>query len=84
MRILLQRVASASVEVETETVARIGPGLLLLAGFGQQDRIQQLLDWGADINAQGNGESTALHQAARIKDLELCKFLIANGADVNA
>jgi len=39
---------------------------------------------GADINAQGNGESTALHQAARIQDLELCKFLIANGADVNA
>ena len=28
--------------------------------------------------------ATALHQAARIKDLELCKFLIANGADVNA
>lgn len=38
MKVLLQRVANASVEVETETVARIGPGLLLLAGFGQQDR----------------------------------------------
>lgn len=38
MKVLLQRVTSASVEVETETVARIGPGLLLLAGFGQQDR----------------------------------------------
>ena len=54
------------------------------ARFGRWDRIQQLLNWGADINAQGNGESTALHQAARIKDLELCKLLIANGADVNA
>ncbi len=54
------------------------------ARFGRQNRIQQLLDGGADINAQGDGESTALHQAARIQDLELCKFLIANGADVNA
>ena len=38
MKVLLQRVANASVEVESETIARIGPGLLLLAGFGQQDR----------------------------------------------
>ncbi len=38
MKVLLQRVANASVEVDTETVARIGPGLLLLAGFGEQDR----------------------------------------------
>lgn len=38
MKVLLQRVANASVEVETKKVARIGPGLLLLAGFGQQDR----------------------------------------------
>ena len=70
--------------VQPDLSTNAGQLMCSAARFGQQDRIQQLLDWGADINAQGNGESTALHQAARIKDLELCKFLIANGADVNA
>ena len=38
MKVLLQRVASAHVEVDGETVGRIGAGLLLLAGFGEPDR----------------------------------------------
>ena len=37
MRILLQRVRSASVDTGTERVAEIGPGLLLLVGFGEVD-----------------------------------------------
>ena len=37
MRILLQRVTSASVVVEGETVGEIGSGLLLLTGFGKTD-----------------------------------------------
>lgn len=37
MRVLLQRVASASVEVNGAAVAEIGRGLLLLAGFGAAD-----------------------------------------------
>lgn len=54
------------------------------AKFGNQERVRQLLQWGADIGAAGKGNSTALHQAARTKDLEMCKLLVANGADVNA
>ena len=38
MRVVLQRVARASVAVEGEVVSRIGPGYLLLVGAGQQDR----------------------------------------------
>lgn len=38
MRILLQRVRSASVDIEAERVAEIGQGLLLLCGFGAVDR----------------------------------------------
>ena len=38
MRVLLQRVRTASVEAGGEQVAKIGPGLLLLVGFGEADR----------------------------------------------
>lgn len=38
MRVLLQRVRTASVETGGEQVAKIGPGLLLLVGFGEADR----------------------------------------------
>jgi D-tyrosyl-tRNA(Tyr) deacylase len=37
MRLILQRVRSASVRVEGETVGAIGPGLLVLAGVEQGD-----------------------------------------------
>lgn len=37
MRILLQRVSSASVRVRDQELARIGHGLLLLVGVGKQD-----------------------------------------------
>jgi D-tyrosyl-tRNA(Tyr) deacylase len=37
MRALVQRVASASVRVEGETVAAIGPGLLVLLGIAHED-----------------------------------------------
>jgi D-tyrosyl-tRNA(Tyr) deacylase len=38
VRVLLQRVARASVTVRGELVASIGPGLLLLVGVGRDDR----------------------------------------------
>ncbi|MDO5483618.1 MAG: D-aminoacyl-tRNA deacylase, partial [Desulfovibrionaceae bacterium] len=37
MRLLVQRVRSASVEVAGRTVGAIGPGLMALVGFGQED-----------------------------------------------
>ncbi len=37
MRIVLQRVSKASVEVENDTVGFIGPGLLLLVGVAPDD-----------------------------------------------
>jgi D-tyrosyl-tRNA(Tyr) deacylase len=37
MRILLQRVSRAAVRVAGETIAEIGPGLLLLVGIGADD-----------------------------------------------
>ncbi len=37
MRLVLQRAGSASVTVAGEVVASIGPGLLVLVGFGRED-----------------------------------------------
>jgi D-tyrosyl-tRNA(Tyr) deacylase len=37
MRVVVQRVTSASVEVDGEAVGVIGPGLLVLAGFEEHD-----------------------------------------------
>lgn len=37
MRLLLQRVSRAAVDVDGERVGEIGQGLLVLAGFGRQD-----------------------------------------------
>ena len=37
MRVCVQRVSKASVEIDGETVGAIGPGLLVLLGVGQSD-----------------------------------------------
>ncbi len=44
MRIVVQRVAEASVAVDGEVVGKIGPGLLVLAGFRAGDD-GAVLDW---------------------------------------
>ena len=61
MKIVLQRVKEASVTVAGETVAEIGPGLLLLVGVAQGDGEAQA-DWlaekvtGLRIFADGEGK----------------------------
>lgn len=42
MRVHIQRVKRAAVVIESQTVAQIDQGLLLLIGFGQQDTAQGL------------------------------------------
>lgn len=44
MRLLLQRVREARVRVDGNTVGEIGPGLLVLAGFGPDDEALHPLD----------------------------------------
>ena len=44
MRVVVQRVAEAAVTVAGETIARIGPGMLVLAGFEAGDGDPDL-DW---------------------------------------
>ena len=47
MRVCLQRVSEASVEVDDQTVGQIGAGLVVLLGIGKQDtshEVKQLVD----------------------------------------
>lgn len=44
MRVIIQRVSEASVAVDGEITGKIGPGLLLLAGFEESDTAADL-DW---------------------------------------
>ncbi len=44
MRVVIQRVSSASVTVEGERISSIGSGLLVLAGFEHADVVEDL-DW---------------------------------------
>ena len=41
MKAVLQRVASAKVEIRGETVGEIGPGLMVLLGVVQGDGVDQ-------------------------------------------
>lgn len=44
MRILLQRVSRASVEIDGKTVSEIGPGMLLLVGVEDADGLEDI-EW---------------------------------------
>ena len=47
--------------------------------------VKRMLRLGADVNAvEGRYKKTALHFAARQRDVDVVKVLLQNGADVNA
>ena len=43
-----------------------------------------IVEKGADVSAKDGDGFTALHHAASMRHLALCKLLVDNGADVNA
>lgn len=46
--------------------------------------LSRLIQTGGNLNASDSSGKTFLHKAVAQKDLELCNFLLENGADVNA
>lgn len=68
---------------------RLNSDFRVAAGMGQMERVQSLLKQGADVNsrAPSAGEvpagGTALMLAAARNHLEIVKFLISKGANVN-
>ena len=62
----------------------INAELIEAAAAGNTAKVEQLLQQGADVNAEGQYDRTALMRAARYGQTEMVKVLIAAGADVNA
>ena len=60
------------------------PDLLDAARKGDLERVQKLLDSGADVNQRDTTGFTALHWTAMTNKQEVAKLLIRKGADINA
>ena len=61
--------------------------LHVAAKHGKFDRVKELIDEGANINAKDNAGWTPLHEAAQysgVRGQEVLEYLVAKGADVNA
>ena len=51
---------------------------------GDLDRVLEHLRGGADVDAKGRGDETALHTATRARHLDVIRALLDHGADANA
>ena len=61
-----------------------GVSLHAVAYVGDLQRVERLLDGGANVDAEDRKGQTALHYAAKAGQIAVAKLLIAHGADVNA
>ncbi len=73
MKIIIQRVTSASVTVEQQVVAKIGKGILALVGFGQGDDnskfnliVDKILNFRIFANNQGRFDRSLLDTQGEI------------------
>lgn len=57
--------------------------LMTAAGYGNPERVQQLIDLGADVAAQTPLGTTAIHNAAVMGGSQCVRVLLENGADAS-
>lgn len=73
--------------LQTQTwkqLSDINSALIQAARVGDTAKVKQLLKQGADVNAKGEYDETALHRAASMGHTDTVKVLIDAGAGVNA
>lgn len=59
-------------------------GIWFAAQYGDLERVRKLLSQRTSVDVRDKSGYTALHYAARGGHLDVCKVLLANGADINA
>lgn len=59
-------------------------GIWYAAQNGDLQRVRKLINQGTSTDKRDNSGYTALHYAVRAGYIEMCRFLISKGADVNA
>jgi len=80
----LDRARAADVAKLIEAGADADYALHDLASVGYVDRVRQLVDAGADVNAKDNNGRTPLRWAASEGHADVARLLVDAGADVNA
>lgn len=69
--------------IEARNYEGLSPLLMSLKNHNQSNYNQELLNRGADINAQDNEGNTALHLAAKEDNMQRVKWILERGADPN-
>lgn len=59
-------------------------GIWFAAQYGDLDRVKKLVLQHTPVDITDKSGYTALHYAARNGHLDVCKFLLSNGANINA
>lgn len=59
------------------------PPLVLASYYGHSELLEYLIQKGADVNARGDEEYTALHLASEAGDTQMVKILLDAGAKIN-
>jgi ankyrin repeat protein len=82
LRLLFEYGAKANEVGRNESQSQLSP-LQLAAQYGDQDSLQVLLEYGADVNFKSPDGNTPVHNAAEGGQIENLKLLIKHGADIN-
>ncbi|PTB78333.1 ankyrin, partial [Trichoderma longibrachiatum ATCC 18648] len=78
-----RRLVNAGSDINIQDTKRGDTPLTIAAYRGMLDRVKYLLKRGADIHLGSRCDGAAVHQAARYSCLDVLKYVVENGANVN-
>ncbi|KAL7814629.1 ankyrin repeat-containing domain protein [Trichoderma aethiopicum] len=78
-----RRLVNAGSDINIQDTKRGDTPLTIAAYRGMLDRVKYLLKRGADIHLGSRCDGAAVHQAARYSCVDVLKYVVENGANVN-